>query len=254
VVNCFITKPNTRTLLTAFLQKHVDTTAAKCWRQINYCNEHTDGGLRKPLGENSANKKATFVVESFTKVRKGWLSEIEALVADTADKVRGDRCEYVILEEVGANSISKKAFIQAEALVNTPTGRRGIIIALGTGGSSGPNLEGLADMFNHPDAYDILPMRHNYTKTGEDTLTAFFIPSYRIVAFDPETGESLMDKRGYTKDADGIGYYNRMRKKKAVDPRGYLIHCAEYCFVPEEALVLEGENQFNKELLVEQLT
>jgi len=39
----------------------------------------------------------------------------------------------------------------------------GIILAGGTGGDSGPNLEGLSDMYYDPEGHDVLPFFHNYT-------------------------------------------------------------------------------------------
>jgi hypothetical protein len=51
-----------------------------------------------------------------------------------------------------------------------------------------------------------------------------------------------MDERGWTNPVKGMDYYNRQRAKLAGDPQGYLMYCAEYCFVPEDALVMEGDN------------
>jgi hypothetical protein len=72
----------------------------------------------------------------------------------------------------------KKAFIQGEALVNIGGERFGIIVVGGTGGDSGANLEGLKDIYYHPEAYDVLPYKHRYTQTGEEALTGFFIPAF----------------------------------------------------------------------------
>ncbi|GMO69604.1 MAG: hypothetical protein Nk1A_8780 [Endomicrobiia bacterium] len=129
----------------------------------------------------------------------------------------------------------------------------GIRIGFGTGGDTGHALAGLSKLFYNPELYDILPMRHNYTKTGEYALTGFFIPSYRIVVKDEQTGEPLMDKRGFTDSKKGQEYYNKHRDRLSTDPEGYMIYCAEYCFTPDDALALEGDNQFNRVLLVDQL-
>ena len=47
-------------------------------------------------------------------------------------------------------------------------------------------------------------------------------------------------------------FIKRIEIKKLGDPKGLLIYSAEYCFTPEEALALEGDNQFNSSLLAEQ--
>jgi hypothetical protein len=156
-------------------------------------------------------------------------------------------------EEFGSFPNSIKAYIQGDALVHVNGVKVGIKLGFGTGGDSGPSLAGLSKIFYNPIPYDILPMRHRYTKTGEYALTGFFIPSYRIVIKDEATGKRLMDHRGYTKSQEGIDYYNVRRSKFASDPEGYMIYCAEYCFIPDDALVLEGSNDFNRVLLVDQL-
>ena len=37
-------------------------------------------------------------------------------------------------------------------------------------------------------------------------------------------------------------------------PKAYIIECAEFCFSPDDALALEGDDQFNTVLLTEQLS
>lgn len=124
-----------------------------------------------------------------------------------------------------------------------------------TGGDSGPALAGLKKIFYNPEEYGVLPMRHNYTSNGEYILTGFFIPSYRIVTHtQDEVGNliKIMDNRGYTKKEDGMRHYD---KKRAVgsDPQAAARNRAEYCYTPDEAFALEGENMFNKHLITEQL-
>lgn len=530
VTNTFESRPQTRSLVVAYLDQYLDRTLAKVWDQINFGNRKTDGGLFKPLGIDQPRKKKSFVEELRTKVEKGWLSEIEGIIANTPNKVRGDRTEIIFFEEAGSFKDLKKAFIQGESLTTIGGKKIGISIAFGcvcagtkiwtadgryiniedlnlgdkvigfngdkssietvvylpeprkkhcyeitttngslrcsydhplmtleprttkkyrsatvtraedlkvgdylivkgndvfgeinepdayalgissidipqsigswnknsvlsflagyidkngeaiiknngnvvifiksdnydkldfikalflklgivssivkrnngyilkitnqqdislivnskklkgvsivnsrnryktlkfnlnpknnkgqyfvgkelhnvavakikkiqdigdqniynltantthtyisngfvslnTGGDAGPALEGLKDMFYKPETYLVLPFKNIYCGDGS-SLTGFFIPSYRIVT-------SCMDKRGYTTFDDGKAYYNEIRKRFVNDPQGLIIECAEHCFTPEEAFVLEGENQFNRELLVEQLT
>lgn len=114
-------------------------------------------------------------------------------------------------------------------------------------GDSGPALEGLATIFYNPEAYDVLPCRHNYTTNGDTVITGYFIPTYTIVDVP-----GIMDHRGVTNIEKGKEFYQKNRDKKMGDPKGLLIYSAEYCFTPEEALALEGDNQFNSSLLAEQ--
>jgi hypothetical protein len=253
VANTYHRAPQTRSVVAAYTDFYLDKTLNKVWTQMNYCNEHTDAGLFNPLGLDQPRRKKTYVEERTTKIEKGWLSEVEGIVADKPSKVRGDRVDVLFYEEFGSFPNSIKAYIQGDALVHVNGVKIGIKLGFGTGGDSGPALAGLSKIFYNPIPYDVLPMRHRYTKTGEMALTGFFIPSYRIVIKDEATGKRLMDKRGYTNSQEGMAYYNARRSKFASDPDGYMIYCAEYCFIPDEALVLEGSNNFNRVLLVDQL-
>lgn len=77
-------------------------------------------------------------------------------------------------------------------------------------------------------------------------MTGFFIPSYKMVSKFKDNRDGAIRQRDE--------HYEKERQIRAIDPNGLMIYCAEYCFTPEEALAMEGENQFNKALLSEQLT
>lgn len=60
---------------------------------------NTDGGMKRSRQkvDNVRQKRASLVDKEGTEF--GWQSEIEGIVADNPRKVRGDRCERLILEE-----------------------------------------------------------------------------------------------------------------------------------------------------------
>lgn len=116
-------------------------------------------------------------------------------------------------------------------------------------GDSGPNLAGLSSIFLNPKGYNILPYKHNYTKTGEYVETGFFIPAYTYIALP-----GCIDNRGVTDTKKARAYYENERNNLLDDPKSYMIECAEYCFTPDDALALEGDNQFDTNLLQEQLS
>jgi len=91
------------------------------------------------------------------------MSQIEGIVADDDSKIRGDRADLLIFEEAGHNKNLRKSFIKGEALVSVGGNKFGIIMAGGTGGDAGPQMEGLHEMYYYPDTYDVLPFKHNYT-------------------------------------------------------------------------------------------
>ena len=63
----------------------------------------------------------------------GWMSEINSVVADTADKIRGDRLDRLVYEEAGSNKNLTDSWIKGDALVALGGFHFGTRIALGTG-------------------------------------------------------------------------------------------------------------------------
>lgn len=117
-----------------------------------------------------------------------------------------------------------------------------------TGGDSGASLDGLSKMFYNPEGYNFLPYKHNCTKDGTTVYTSFFIPAYTFVA-----QPGYIDNRGVTDTKKAKDYYNEQADKLLSQPKEYIKNRAEFCFTPEDALALEGDNQFNTVLLSDQI-
>ncbi len=250
-VNTYNCRRNSVIVIAAQLENYLTKTLSKCWKQLDFLNDYTDGGFFKlrQVEDTALSKKASvYKVINGQKVEAGWMSEITGINADKPNKIRGDRTDLLIYEESGSWPQWKRAFEQGDALVGIQGAKFGIKMAWGTGGDKGPSLEGLAKAYEEPDTYDALPYRHKYTPTGEEVITAYFIPAYTII-----NRPGLIDKRGWTDPVKGRAYYEKERDKKAADPETLIIHCAEYCFTADEALALEGTNKFNKVLISEQI-
>lgn len=114
-------------------------------------------------------------------------------------------------------------------------------------GDSGPALASLAKMFNDPIQFNVLPYKNDYTRDGKIQYTGFFIPAHEF-ALKPE----FLDSRGVT---DKIRFREHYEKQRALMNGSTLMtYCAEHCFTPDEALLRQGDNIFNSELVSEQLT
>lgn len=161
-------------------------------------------------------------------------------------KLRGKRCRRLFYEEAGSDPILKKKWDQGEALV-TVTGRKvGTRLAWGTGGDMDA-LAGLGQIFTNPLANNVLPYKHNYTTDNSFIFTGMFIPAFNVV-----TVPGYIDKRGYTDPELGKSFYNKTREAKKSNAVDYMTYIAEYCFTPDEALSKIVENQFDRDLLIEQ--
>lgn len=247
-VRLYSTVRESHTVYCAFLDKYVDGVLRKCWEQLEFLNADTEGGMRhlRQKYNSDSHKKASLLTKS--REEFGFMSDIEGFVVDSPRKLRGDRVDRLFFEESGSNPMLIKTYLQSTALVEILGNKFGTRFVWGTGGDSGPALEGLSKMFYNPGGYNFLPYKHNHTKDGDTVFTAFFIPAYTFVA-----AEGYVDSRGVTNTKKAKEYYLKKREALLANPKDHLIECAEFCFTPDDALALEGDNQFNTVLLSEQL-
>ena len=245
--NCF---RNSICLLTAFDDNYVKKTLDKINAGITFTDDNTDGGmlkLRQVINTATKKRASHYKVVNGQKIETGFMSQIEGIVVDKDRKMRGDRVGFLFLEESGSNPILERSFIKAEELVTVGGNKIGIICAIGTGGDSGANLEGLRKVYYNPRMFQVLPFYHNYTEDGSWVETAYFIPAYISMnnsKFVGSRGEYLIEKQK--------SHYNE-RRASITDPKTLLDHKAEQCFTAEEAFAAEGVNKFNKIKISEQI-
>lgn len=247
-VRLYTTVRGSHTVYVAFTEKFVSDVLRKCWEQLEYLNADTEGGMRhlRQKYNSDMHKRASLL----TKDREefGFMSDIIGFVVDVPRKLRGDRVDRLFFEESGSNPILVKTYLQSTALVEILGNKFGTRFVWGTGGDQGPALDGLSKMFYNPAGYNFLPYKHNHTKDGSYAFTSFFIPAYTFVA-----ANGYVDDRGVTNTAKAKKFYLDQREALLANPKEHLIACAEFCFTPDDALALEGDNQFNTVLLSEQL-
>ena len=248
IYNCF---PNSVCMLTASSQNYIDKSLDKIWGGMTFANDNTEGGffkLRQVLDKQMAKKASYYKIVNGQKVETGWGSLIEAIVAENDRKIRGDRVDLLLYEEAGSNPVLRQSYIKGNALVEIGGNRFGIRMVGGTGGDIA-GLEGLEDMFFNPNAYNILPFYNNYTEDGSWVKTAYFIPAN--IAF---YAEGYVDNRGVCNSKKATEYYMNERAKLESSPKALIDYKAEYCLFPSEAFAIEGQNNFNKVKLVEQIS
>lgn len=97
-------------------------------------NDYTDGGffkLRQVLDKQDVKKSSVYKIINGQKVETGFMSQIKGIVADSPNKIRGDRCDVLLYEELGSWDNSIKAFIQGDALVSIQGSTFGIKVGGG---------------------------------------------------------------------------------------------------------------------------
>ena len=232
-----------------------DTQLSKLWEKIDnnlsFLDRYTDGGFSHGrLTDTTSLKRAgQYEMKNGKKVPSGWGSQIQAIVVDKPGKLRGDRTDILMFEECGIWPNFTKAYTMADALVGQIGSQWGLRLLGGTGGESGAAVEGLRKVYYNPEIFGVLPFKHRYTQTGEEAVTAFFLPAFKTIK-----DLRLLDHRGFISDEDGKKYFDKFRAIKAADPKELVTYCAEYCYNGEEAFSLEGDNKFNKVNIAEQLT
>ena len=247
--NAYTFHANTRNIVAAFADRYVDDTLDKTWNEFNFLNTQTEGGFRRVrMKTDTARVKVASKVDQ-DRNETGWKSRVEGVTIDEPRKLRGGRTYSLYFEEAGSNPKIIASYIQSRALVEINGFRVGSRFVFGTAGDTGPNLAGLKDMFYNPEEFFMLPYKHNYTRSGEFVFTGYFIPSYTMWFGSPNNPG--FDSRGVVDEERAKAYYEATWAK-IKDPKKLLQDKAEYCFTPEDAFILEGQNNFDQEKLVDQ--
>lgn len=132
-VNNYTCRPNSNTIISANLSKYVDDTLLKTWNALSFLNECTGGGFRRlrQVVDTALCKRASYYkIIDGQKVECGMKSQIKGIIADSPNKIRGDRADCLLYEEFGSWENSVKAFIQGDALV----GIQGVTFGIKIGG------------------------------------------------------------------------------------------------------------------------
>lgn len=138
--NTYNCRPYSNTVIAANLSKYVEDTLQKTWNALSFLNECTDKGffkLRQVVDTNIQKRSSKYEMIEGQKVETGFKSQIKGIVADSPNKIRGDRCDVLLYEELGSWTNSIKAFIQGDALIGIQGTTFGIKIG---GGKSLQNI------------------------------------------------------------------------------------------------------------------
>ena len=244
-VRPYTTNPKYNVLLTCEADDKLQPLRDKCWLQLDWLNMNTTGGLRhvRQKVNNNDTKRASKVTRDGQEF--GWMSEINSIVADNPNKIRGHRVDRLVYEEAGSSKTLVKAWIQGASLTQLGGIHFGTRIFLGTGGDD-IAVGGLSTIFTNPEGFDVLPYKNYDTYDGKPELTAFFAPAHKFAL-----SKKYLDNRGVTNWPELKKYYEERRSK--LSGKAYLDECAEHCFVPEEALAKTGANVFDSELVSQQM-
>lgn len=173
-------------------------------------------------------------------VEKGTMSEIIAQIVDKPGKTRGKRGRKASFEEGGSFPHLEAALEVCMGSMRDGSIYVGQVTVFGTGGEQGPGIQGLENVFNSPEAWDMLRFPNVFEEGMQGTECGYFVPAYRV-------NNVYMDTDGNVDIQAAIDYENtqRAKKKKSKKPKTLDRYKAEYPFTPSEALQRLTGNGFN---------
>jgi len=217
-----------------------DGLLTKAWDNIQFIDEHT--AWRQPrLIDRQIHKMSGYKRNiAGTDVERGQKSQIMGVsLKDDVEKARGKRGELIFFEEAGKLPGLKKAWEVTRPSVEDGAYVAGQIIAFGTGGEEGENIEGLEEIFYNPEAYNAIAINNQWDEGADGTTCSFFFPdTWNFSGFmDGDGNSNVEETREHLEE-------KRKAKKKAPDPSALSQYVAEHPFTPAEATTQTSTNIF----------
>lgn len=224
-----------------------DAIMDKVQAGLNWINKHSPYWKQnRQVKKSVMHQRASYLDAEGTEV--GSFSEIIAQIVDKPSKTRGKRGRKVSFEEGGS-------FPNLEAALEVSLGslREGTIYVgqasvFGTGGEQGPGIAGLENVFNNPEAWDMLVFPNVWEDGMQHTPCGYFVPCWRANSWYMDE-EGNVDVQGAI-DADEA---ERDKKRKSPKPKDLDRRKAEYPRNPKEALQRLTGNGFNIAAIDEQI-
>ena len=196
----------------------IETTTAFSHPKLVNLTTHTKSGWKDASSETE----------------RGRLSEVMGVTCkDDPDKARGKAGKLVAFEESGVFPQLETAWTVAEESVRQGDLVYGFMLSGGTGGTKGADFYAAEKMFYSPEAYNILPLRNVFSKSGGKGICSFFVPGY--VSF-----EEAYDGNGNSdviKALVRILFERQKIRNSTKDSNRLIARKAEVPITPEEAVL-----------------
>jgi hypothetical protein len=217
-----------------------DAIMDKVQAGLDWINEYSPYWKKNRKVKNTLMHQKASYLDSMG-VERGTFSEIIGQIVDKPSKTRGKRGIKASFEEAGSFPHLEKAL--RVALGSMSEGGNvyvGQVTVFGTGGETGPGIQGLDNIFGSPDTWDMLAFPNIWEKGMQHTECGLFVPCYRANSF-------FMDEDGNVDITGAIAADDIMRRKalKSGKPRDLDDRKAEYSRTPAEALQRITANGFN---------
>lgn len=225
-----------------------DGLLTKAWEMMSFIDSNTAWSKRRQVADVPMHKRASYKISvNGVEAEKGFLSEIIGIsTKNDVQKIRGKRGKLVLMEEGGNFPMLTQAWNIFRDSMEQGNVVQGLMVAYGTGGTEGADFSGMAELFDNPKGYNILPVNNTWDEGKENSQCGFFVPDYMNL-------EGFMDKEGNSDIPKALKYIEEDRKKTlefTKDSLAYKRRCAEHPITTREAMMsLEGNIFPTKDLL-----
>lgn len=248
--NFFLLKNSTNFVVAADLAfLTTDGILTKAWAMMSFIDKNTAWRKKKQVNNTKLHKRASYIdVVDGIGVERGYMSEIIGkTIKDDPDKLRGISGDLILFEESGKNPHLVAAWGVVESSLSQGKDTYGLMIAFGTGGTSGSDYAGLRELFYNPKPYGIYEL-NNVWDLATSTTCGFFVPDFvHLEGFIDDDGRSQCQ----------AAYDWRLGERKNLESGGDSSaidrYISEHPFNPAEATLTLTGNIFPRKQLMEHL-
>jgi len=163
---------------------------------INFVNTNTAWAMPSDVLKKADHIKSSYIeYKNGIKIENGFKSEIQAVTfKDNPDALRGKNAKDIFFEESGAfgtPGLLKASYSASQDCVMAGAIKTGMITIFGTSGDMEGGTYDYADMFQRPEAFDLMPFINVWDEGAEKTKVGFFHPiNWNMEGFYDEQGNS----------------------------------------------------------------
>lgn len=196
----YFTKPDSLTIFGAYEKKFLYPKKGALFTMVRDNISFVNGNTGWVMPSDFVNKqdqiRASYKeTRNGVELERGFKSEVVALTfKDNADAARGADAEDIFFEEAGAfgtPGLLKDSYKASQDCVMDGVVKTGMITIFGTSGDMEGGTADYADMFERPEAFDLLPFNNIWDEDSEQQKVGFFHPiNWNLPGFYDEQGNS----------------------------------------------------------------
>jgi len=242
--NIYNTVRDSLTIIGAFDKKYLypEGTMGMVTEYLSYLNDKTAWSKAREFVNKQEHKRASYK-ETINGIEseKGYKSQVMAVsFGDNPDAARGKDALYVLFEEAGKFPNLKDSFNATFPGLTAGKYITGQIVIFGTGGDMEHGTADFADMFYHPEQFNLMPFVNIWDENAENSVCGFFHAAYMNL-------EGFYDEQGNSDTEAAIKYEKKERAKLAKSSTSSNVLQArvqEFPLCPAEAFLMVSMNDF----------